>query len=136
MSANAEELVRELADALNSGDSERAAVLMDPDMVQYGTRGGMDEQRVLRGRQAVLDYWDEVGEAWESQRYEPERIIESGDLLVVFWREAARSARSDLEVRTDTAAVVRIRDGKIVEIRGYMHRHEALEAAGLTDGAS
>jgi ketosteroid isomerase-like protein len=133
MSAGAEELIRELCDALNAGEIERAADLTHPDVVQYGTRGGIDQDRVFRGRQAVLEYWDEVGEAWASLSYEPERILESGDMVVVFWHETARSARADLEVQTSTAAICRIKDGKIAELRGYMDRDEALRAAGVEE---
>jgi ketosteroid isomerase-like protein len=134
MSASgAEGVVRELSAAINSDDQERQADLLHPDVVQYGTRGGIDQDRVFRGREAVLAYWQEIGDTWESQTYEPERVIEAGDLVVVFWREVARSERSDLEVRTDTAGLVRIREGKIVEIRGYMDRDEALEEAGIAD---
>jgi ketosteroid isomerase-like protein len=131
MSAGGEELIRELCDALNAGDVERAADLAHPDVVQYGTRGGIDQDRVFRGRQAVVDYWNDVGDTWASIRYEPERIIESGELIVVFWHETARSTRSELEVETETGAVFKVRDGKIVELRGYMDRAEALRAAGL-----
>jgi len=131
MSATAEELITELSAALNSGDLDRAVGLTHPDVVQYGTVGGMDQDLVLRGQAAVLDYWDDVGETWASLTYEPERIISSDAVIVVFWRETARSSRSDLEVETQTAAVFKVRDRKIVEIRGYMDREEAIRAAGL-----
>jgi len=131
VSTNADELIREFCDALNTGDLERAADLLDPDVVQHGTRGGIDQDRVFRGLPTVLDYWNDVGDTWAAIRYQPERIIESGDLIVVFWREKARSPRSEVEIETETAAILKIRNGKIVELRGYMDRAEALRAAGL-----
>jgi ketosteroid isomerase-like protein len=131
MSTGAEELIRELCDALNVGDIERAADLTHPDVVQYGTRGGIDQDRVFRGRQTVVDYWNDIGDTWAAVRYEPEQIIESDDVIVVFWHETARSARSELEIETETAAVLKVRDGRIVELRGYMDRADALRAAGL-----
>jgi len=131
MSAGVEELIRELCDALNAGDVEAAAELTHPDVVQHGTRGGIDQDRVFRGRQSVVDYWNDVADTWAAVRFEPERIIDSGDAIVVFWHETARSARSELEIETETAAVLKVRDGKIVELRGYMDRADALRAAGL-----
>lgn len=133
MSTEAVEIVRELCDALNANDTERMSRWAHPDMVQYGTRGGIDQDRVVRGREAVMEYWDEVAEAWDSLHFEPERLIERGDLVVAFWRETARSRHSDLEIETQTASVFRLRDGKIVEIRGYLDRDEALRAAGITE---
>jgi ketosteroid isomerase-like protein len=131
MTASAEELIAELCEALNSDNIERAAELTAPDAVQYGTVGGMDQDLVLRGRREIVDYWNDVGETWESLRYDPERVAASGDVILVFWRETARSARGELELQTNTATVFRVRDGKFVEIRGYMDRDEAVRAAGL-----
>jgi ketosteroid isomerase-like protein len=131
VSREAAEVVRELCDALNVNDTERMACIAHPDVVQYGTRGGIDQDRVVRGREAVMEYWDEVADAWESLHFEPERLIERGDLVVAFWRETARSRHSDLEVESQTASVFRLRDGMIVEITGYLDRDEALRAAGI-----
>lgn len=132
MTPDAADVIRELAGALNANDFDRLVSVMDPEVVQYGTRGGIDQDRIVRGREAVLDYWEEVGEAWESQTFEPERIIEAGDVIVVLWHETARIRDSDLEVESGTASVIKVDDGKIVELRGYMDPDEALRAAGLT----
>jgi ketosteroid isomerase-like protein len=131
MSRRGSDVIRELCDALNSNDTERLSRLTDPDVVQYGTRGGIDQRRVFHGRAAVIGYWNEMAEAWESLRFDPERLIEAGDLVVAFWRERARSRHSDLELESNTATVFRLRDGKVVEVRGYLDREEALEAAGV-----
>jgi ketosteroid isomerase-like protein len=131
MSRRGSDVIRELCDALNSNDTERLSRLTDPDVVQYGTRGGIDQRRVFHGRAAVIGYWNEMAEAWESLRFDPERLIEACDLVVAFWRERARSRHSDLELESNTATVFRLRDGKVVEVRGYLDREEALEAAGV-----
>ena len=124
-------VIRELCDALNANDAERLTRLTHPDVVQYGTRGGIDQERVFRGREAVMGYWNEMAEAWEALRFDPERLIEAGDLVVAFWRERARSRHSDLELESNTATIFRLRDGKVVEVRGYLDREEALQAAGV-----
>ena len=131
MSRSGSEVISELCDAVNANDVHRLTELTDPDVVQYGTRGGIDQERVFRGREAVMRYWNEMAEAWESLRFAPERLIESGDVVVAFWRERARSRHSDLELQSSTATIFRLRDGKVVEVRGYLDRGEALEAAGI-----
>jgi ketosteroid isomerase-like protein len=133
MNASGAEIVRELSAAINSDDQERLVQMLHPDVVQYGTRGGIDQDLVFRGRDAVLAYWQEIGDTWESQTYEPERVIEGDEVVVVLWRETSRSRHSDLDMETNTAGIMRLEDGKIIEIRGYMDRDEALEAAGLGD---
>jgi ketosteroid isomerase-like protein len=127
----AAEVVRELSAAWNAEDRERQAQVLDPDVIQHGTRGGIDEGRVIRGREAVLEYWEDIGDTWQSLSFELEGLIEGDDVAVVFWRETARSRHSDLTIGYDTATVFTVRDGRIVEMTGYMDRDEALHAAGL-----
>jgi ketosteroid isomerase-like protein len=133
VSGEAADVVRGLMAAINGDDPEGPARVLHREVVQYGTRGGIDQDRVVRGREAVLEYWQEVAEAWESQTFELERLIEAGDVVVAFWHETARGRHSDLEVETDTASILKLRDGKIIELRGYLDRDEALRAAGLED---
>jgi ketosteroid isomerase-like protein len=131
---SAVEVVRELCDAVNANDTERLWELMDPEVVQHGTRGGIDQDRMFRGREAVQAYWNEISGAWESLRVEPERLIEaSDDRVVALWRELARSRHSDIELESSTAMMFTLRDGMIVEIRGYIDRDEALAAAGVAE---
>jgi ketosteroid isomerase-like protein len=125
------EVVHELAAAINADDIQGLARLLDPDVVQYGTRGGIDQGRVIRGREAVLAYWDEIGEAWESQTFEPEEVIEGDGVVVALWHETAQVRDSDLEVESSTASLIKVRGGKVMEMRGYMDHDEALRAAGL-----
>jgi ketosteroid isomerase-like protein len=131
VTSGAAELVQELVAAINADDIQGIARLLDPEVVQYGTRGGVDQGRIIRGREAVLAYWDEVGEAWESQTFETERVIEGDDVVVALWHETAHIRDSDLEVETSTASLIKVRDGRVVELRGYMDPDEALRAAGL-----
>lgn len=131
MRDSAAEVVEELVAAVNADDIQGLARLLDPDVVQYGTRGGVDQGRVVRGREAVLAYWDEVREAWESQTFETEQVIEGDGVVVALWHETAQIRDSDVEVESSTASLIKVRDGKVVELRGYMDHDEALRAAGL-----
>jgi ketosteroid isomerase-like protein len=125
------EVVRELAAAINGDDIQGLARLLDPEVVQYGTRGGVDQGRVIRGREAVLAYWDEIGETWEWQTFEPEQVIEMDDLVVALWNETVRIRDSETDLESSTASLIKVRDGRVVEMRGYMDPDEALRAAGL-----
>jgi ketosteroid isomerase-like protein len=125
------EVVHELAAAINADDIPGLARLLDPEVVQYGTRGGVDQGRIIRGREAVLAYWDEISAAWESQTFEPEQVIEGDGVVVALWHETAQIRGSDVEVESSTASLIKVRDGKVVEMRGYMDHDEALRAADL-----
>jgi ketosteroid isomerase-like protein len=129
VSSEALAVVRTFCDALVADDLTRMLEMLDRDVVWFGTRGGLDQDRVLRGHEAFAEYLAEVTELWERFEAEAERLIETGDAVVVFFRETGRARHADLEVESHTAAVFRVRRGKIVEVRGYLDREEALEAA-------
>jgi ketosteroid isomerase-like protein len=52
---------------------------------------------------------------------------------VVFWHEVAKGRESGVVVETDTGTVQTVRDGKIIRVRSYMERADALAAAGLSN---
>ena len=55
-----ETLARRFIALASAGDYGAFAELLDPDVVWYGTRGGMDAQRVVRGPDTYLAYMREV----------------------------------------------------------------------------
>ena len=133
MSAKAVAVVEAFCELAIPGDSAAMSRLLDPDVIWLGTRGGLDEKRVGRGRQAVFDYLAEIQSLWEQFDAEVEQLIDTGDSVVVFWRETARARHGGLEVESETAAIFKVENGQIVEIRGYLDRDEALRAARLPD---
>jgi ketosteroid isomerase-like protein len=128
MRSEALAVVQAFFDLTAARDFARVSDTLDPDVVCFGTRGGLDELQVLRGPDAVLRYLREVGEVWERFEVEPERLIEAGDTIVALLREIAHARHGDLEVHNDTAMVFKMRQQKIVELTGYLDRAEALRA--------
>ena len=114
-------------------DSEGVRELLAPDVVWYGTSGGLDAHRVIRGPNEFLDYLQEIEDLWERLDVEIERLIEADTTVVVFLLETARASRGGPDVRNETAVTFEVRAGKIVEARGYLDRSEALEAAGIRE---
>jgi ketosteroid isomerase-like protein len=122
--------------AFQNGDPNAMATalaVLDPDIVWYGTVGGLDEGRVAHGYEELAQGFAESFEAWEKLVLETERYIEAGDRVIVFWHEVARSRHSRQEMETATAVIYTVRRGKVVEARGYMNRAEALETVGLSE---
>jgi ketosteroid isomerase-like protein len=93
-------------------------------------RGGESEPRIgLEGlRAAWLDWLD----PWESYRVEIEDVIDAGEHVVVLPRDYGRRAGMDVEVGVLGGTVWTVRNGKIARVAFYLHRSEALEAAGLS----
>jgi ketosteroid isomerase-like protein len=135
MSQENVELVREAFGSLLGGDLEKTAQLVDPEVKFLGTVGGLEEGRVAHGLlQAVQTFWGEEDlEAWDERRLEAEEFIDAGNDVVVLLHEYRRGRRSGIELETDTAVVCAVSGGRVVRIQGYMDRHAALEAVGLSE---
>jgi ketosteroid isomerase-like protein len=128
------ELVRDFIAAGQRQDWQRAAELLDPDVEQHGTVGGLEEGQVYRGLAAMIREYESVDlEAWAERRLEPREFLHVDDLVVVLLHEYRRGRDSGVELEDDTAVVVTLRDGRIVRIQGYMDQDAALQAAGLSD---
>jgi ketosteroid isomerase-like protein len=127
------EIVRQVYECVNQRRWDRMAELLDPNVAQYGTVGGLEEGSVVHGRGAITQLYESEADAWDRQRIEPERLIDAGDQVIVFQREYQRGRSSGLELVVETAAVIDVRDGRVVRIQGYMDRRAALRAAGLSE---
>jgi ketosteroid isomerase-like protein len=129
MSTKGLEVIEAVCDAVQAGDFTAIAANVAPDVIFRGTVGGIDEAVVLRGPDAFVRYFGDVADTWDEWRLEPEQVVRAGDTFVVFWHETTRS--HELEMHNETATVFSVRDGKVVEARGYLDRAAALAAAGL-----
>jgi ketosteroid isomerase-like protein len=127
------EIVRQLYEHVNKRHWDLMAELLDPNVAQHGTVGGLEEGSVVRGRSEIAQLYESEADAWDQQRIEAERLIGAGDQVVVFQREYQRGRSSGLELVVETAAVLDLRDGRVVRIQGYMDRATALSAAGVSE---
>jgi len=134
MSEENVEIMRAAVAAMTGGDAKRALASLDPDIEWHATVGGIDEGRIYRGREEVAQAFVDYFETWERIELRADDYIDAGgDEIVVFWHEVAKGRESGAVVETDTGTVNTIKDGKIVRVRSYMDRREALEAAGLSE---
>ena len=128
MPRSTRELAKAIGRALAAGDLEQLGAELAEDVVMYGTVGGIDEHRVMHGRDDVVAYFGEVVAAWEQIEAAIEAIHVEGDAAVLLHHETAHTVHTDVPVESDTATFLRVRDGKVVEIRGYMDQAAALAA--------
>jgi ketosteroid isomerase-like protein len=126
-------VLQAIGEAFAARDREALGRTFAEDVVWHGTIGGLDEQQVMRGREAALDYFEEIVEPWDDFQVAFEQIVSApDDTYVVLMRETGRSPRADVEMVRETAMLLRIRDGVVTEMRGYLDREAALEAAGVS----
>ena len=133
MSQENVEIVRAANEAFVGGDIEAALNALDPEIEWHATVGRIDEGRVYRGRDQVVQAFADYFAVWERMEMRADKYIDAGDdEVVVFHHEVAKGRESGAVVETDTGTVQTLRDGKIVRARSYMDR-ERLSAAGLSD---
>ncbi len=125
-------LMRAMQDAFLAGDIETALEGLDPEIEWHATVGGIDEGRVYNGVDEVVKGFADYFEVWERMEMRADEYIDAGgDEVVIFHHEVAKGRQSGIVVETDTATINTVRDGKLVKVRGYMDRAEALRVAGL-----
>jgi ketosteroid isomerase-like protein len=80
----------------------------------------------------MLQFWAEFAEDLDSVQIESHEFIEAGEQVVVPWTMHA-VGRDGIKVQARVTWAWTVRDGAIERICMYQERHEALEAAGLSD---
>ena len=73
-------------------------------------------------------------DGFDQFRAEPLSIEDlGGEYVLVMVRYTGRGQSSGIEMDMTSASLYRMRDGKVVTMRDYSTRAEALEAAGLEE---
>jgi ketosteroid isomerase-like protein len=91
------------------------------------------EATVLRGRQEVRKWFQDLFEAFDDLRFEASEFRDLGDELLAFGRVHAHGTESGVEIDSPLAWLVRAKNGKAIWVRSYLDPTEALEAAGLRE---
>jgi ketosteroid isomerase-like protein len=86
---------------------------------------------IYRGHAEVRRYMEDWVEDFEIVTMDFEEVIDAGECLVVVQHARTRGKGSGLETELYYAAAYRFHDNKIMEVREFRTRAEALQAAGL-----
>jgi hypothetical protein len=128
-------VVRCAFDGFNRTGSLPAAVF-DREAVTNQAAEVLGTVGTFHGHQGWLELMDEVHEAFDAVRLEPERLVGvPPDRMVVFARLSARGRGSGLSVDTPIAIVVTIRRGRAGRLDIYRDPTDAVAAVGLPPAA-
>ena len=136
MSQENVEIVRKALDAFSRRDWDAAAELGTPETeLHFHASGHLPDVPLdVRGATAVVDGFKKLADPWGEARIEPLEFIEAADgRLVVLTRFTAQGKGSGVPVTVHYFQVWAIRDGKVNDMAVFVHRAEALEAAGLAE---
>jgi ketosteroid isomerase-like protein len=132
MSEENVDVMRRTEEALNSGDDEAVVETFDPDVVFEPQRASV--QGTYRGHDGVRDWLADTRENFAAFRlFITERRDLGDDRVLSIGTLRFRGQGSGVETEVPTAAVVTLRNGKIVRLKDYGDRSKALEAAGLSE---
>jgi ketosteroid isomerase-like protein len=126
------EIVQRSIAAYNRRDFEALRELSHPELeVDWSASRGL-EAGVYRGLEQALGFYRGFVDTFEQVDVEPNRLIKSGDSVVVPNTAYVRG-RDGIETVARSALIFEVRGGLIARICLYQEMHEALEAAGLSD---
>jgi ketosteroid isomerase-like protein len=128
------ELFRTATDAVVEGDLDAAMTYLHEDVVLDWTRSRGPLQGIYRGAGETRKYWEEMLEAWEPTAWDIEEVARPDpETVVLESRPQARGRGSGIELGGRGGVIVRIRDGKVIEVTLFQSPEEALEAAEAGD---
>ena len=93
----------------------------------------LNPKPVYHGHEGVREAWRNGLSAFSEVHFEVEELIDAGErvLAVICEREVGRS--SGVPVVARHLAVWTLADGKVTRMQAFDDRHQALEAAGLSE---
>jgi ketosteroid isomerase-like protein len=128
------ELFRRTVEAYNARDIDAFIALFDPDVEFHSSFAGVGA--VYRGHEGLRKWHRDLEETWGGDiRTEPEAFFDLGDYTLTLSVLRGRGRHSGVEVDTADVLVARWRDGRIVYMRSYASKEEALNDLNVSEHA-
>jgi ketosteroid isomerase-like protein len=133
MSQENVEVVRAVFEVLEREGEEAVLPCFDPAIV-WEVRSDLPDADIYRGHHGLQRLFETVKEALDDPWFSPREFIEVADEVVVVlsWGGRGRGSGLAIQEREETW-IFTVRDRKIVQVREFADRREALEAARLSD---
>jgi ketosteroid isomerase-like protein len=132
MSQENVEVAKAFYDAYNARNSQALDQLLHPEaeITTVSARGGLGGDW---SRGTTRQYFEQLDEAWTGLRIVIEDYREVGERVVALGVARGAGVSSHIEVVSDFAAVLVVRDSQIVLVDSYSNWKDALEAVGLRE---
>jgi ketosteroid isomerase-like protein len=127
MSQENVEVVRVFTEGFNEGDIDAVIACCNPKVEFHSTFAAVGGG-VYHGHDGIRKWYRDLKEIWgEELRSDLETLFEVGENMLVFTVLRGRGQQSGVAVELPAAIVVRLRDGLLVNLKGYSHREDALK---------
>jgi ketosteroid isomerase-like protein len=124
--------LREAYAAFNRGDMDVAVKSLDP-QIEWSEPAEFPGGGTYHGREQAKGYLTQSRAGAAEVNSDPERFIIVGDRIVVFVHARVRPKGSNEYQDIRLADVYTVRDGKIVEMRAFANRQDALQWVGAEE---
>ena len=136
MSLENVEIVRRAFEAAARGERDEVLSLYDAEVEWDASRTELPlgmSGAVHRGHDGLRRFFREWREAWVSDEYEYDELIDAGDAVISIATQRDRGRTSGVAMERMLVGVWTVRDGKIVRVVWFLSREHALEAVGLRE---
>jgi ketosteroid isomerase-like protein len=131
MSQENVELHRDLAEAINRGDLGWLLAHADEELEFIPLRAGTEGS--FRGPEGLRRYIEDTQESFDVFEISVDDVRAVGEKTVGWGTLRLRGRGSGIETEVTTAAVATFRRGRLLHLKDYGDREQALEAAGLSE---
>jgi pimeloyl-ACP methyl ester carboxylesterase/ketosteroid isomerase-like protein len=118
--------------AFKRGDIEAAVEPLD-EQIEWTEPVEFPGGGTYHGREGVRHYLTQSRGAWAEVNSEPEQFISAGKRIVVFFHARVRPKDNNEWRELNLADVYTVLDGKIIEMRAFADRQQALQWVGAED---
>ena len=133
MSQENVEIVRTIWEADRRREVEAVHALYAPEIEWEDNTGMWGDWGVASGADGIRQAWRRWYEAFDEVEMDFGDVADVGDHVVVTYPLHARGRGSGAEVHQPFTLVWTLRAGRVVRVRSYASRAEALEAVGLRE---
>ena len=127
------DVVREMFEAFNSEDIERMLAFTHPDFEVAVPPELSAEPDVYRGLDGMRRYWESFQDAMEQIRFQPGRVADTEQGVLVEMHVTARGRQTGIPVEQRVIGVWEIRDHKAFHIRVFPAMEDAHAVLGLDE---
>ena len=133
MSRQNVEIAKRAVDAFNRGDMDELFALLNP-TVQWTTADDEPDPQTYVGHEGVRQLIASLLDIWEQGfTMKAHEFIDLGDVVVVPFTIPVQARGSGVALNAEETHVFTMHHGKIVRVREYRTRDDALKAVGLKE---
>ena len=132
MSEETIETVRRGHEAFREGGEQAIYAYLDPD-IELTAIEELPGNETHYGHSGVHSWFQTLREAFGDFTWEPQEYVDLGEQVLVATRFIAEGRGSGVPVEVTVYNLWTVRQGKAVQVRGYLSREDALAAAGRAE---